>query len=63
MLSPKDGETLEQFEQYRPMMFSIAHRMLGSMSEAKDMLQTAYLRIASCLLVRSLHSKLSSVRW
>ena len=44
MLSPKDGETLEQFEQYRPMMFAIAYRMLGSVSEAEDMLQTAYLR-------------------
>lgn len=44
MLSPKDGETLELFEQYRPMMFSIAYRMLGSVSEAEDTLQAAYLR-------------------
>jgi RNA polymerase sigma-70 factor (ECF subfamily) len=37
-------EAMDQFEQYRPLMFSIAYRMLGSVSEAEDMLQDAYLR-------------------
>src|SRR5579871_1443786 len=32
------------FETYRPLMFSIAYRMLGSMTEAEDILQEAYLR-------------------
>ncbi len=32
------------FELYRPLMFSIAYRMLGSMTEAEDILQDAYLR-------------------
>jgi RNA polymerase sigma-70 factor (ECF subfamily) len=35
---------MDQFEQYRPFMFSIAYRMLGSVTEAEDILQNAYLR-------------------
>ncbi len=34
----------EQFESYRPLMISIAYRMLGSMTEAEDIVQDAYLR-------------------
>jgi len=34
----------EQFEAYRPLMFSIAYRMLGRVTEAEDMVQEAYLR-------------------
>jgi RNA polymerase sigma-70 factor (ECF subfamily) len=33
----------EGFEAYRPLMFSIAYRMLGSITEAEDMVQEAYL--------------------
>src|SRR5579884_2107830 len=44
MLSQPEKEALEQFEKYRPMMFSIAYRMLGSVSEAEDILQNAYVR-------------------
>ena len=36
--------TMDQFETYRPLMFSIAYRMLGSAMEAEDILQDAYLR-------------------
>jgi RNA polymerase sigma-70 factor (ECF subfamily) len=36
----------EQFETLRPLLFSIAYRMLGSASEAEDVLQDAYLRWA-----------------
>jgi RNA polymerase sigma-70 factor (ECF subfamily) len=36
---------IEQFESYRPLLFSIAYRMLGSVAEAEDMLQDAYLRV------------------
>jgi RNA polymerase sigma-70 factor (ECF subfamily) len=32
------------FERYRPLMFSIAYRMLGSATEAEDILQEAFLR-------------------
>jgi RNA polymerase sigma-70 factor (ECF subfamily) len=34
----------KQFEMYRPLMFSIAYRMLGSATEAEDIVQEAYLR-------------------
>ncbi len=34
----------DQFEAYRPLMFSIAYRMLGSATEAEDIVQEAYLR-------------------
>lgn len=34
----------ESFEAYRPLLFSIAYRMLGSVMEAEDMVQEAYLR-------------------
>jgi RNA polymerase sigma-70 factor (ECF subfamily) len=38
-----DADT-KQFETYRPLMFSIAYRMLGSATEAEDIVQEAYLR-------------------
>lgn len=34
----------ETFENLRPLLFSIAYRMLGSVMEAEDMVQEAYLR-------------------
>lgn len=42
--SQMERETMDQFESYRPLMFSIAYRMLGSVTEAEDTLQDAYLR-------------------
>ena len=42
--SQTERETMDQFERYRPLMFSIAYRMLGSVTEAEDILQNAYLR-------------------
>ncbi len=35
---------LEEFQSYRPLLFSIAYRMLGSVMEAEDMVQEAFLR-------------------
>src|SRR6478672_13640104 len=37
----------QQFENYRPLMFGIAYRMLGSAAEAEDVVQETYLRYRS----------------
>lgn len=39
--------TIEQFAYYRPLLFSIAYRMLGVVADAEDILQEAYLRVQS----------------
>lgn len=38
------SELADVFEQHRPRLFGIAYRMLGSVHDAEDVLQTAYLR-------------------
>jgi RNA polymerase sigma-70 factor (ECF subfamily) len=38
---------LEEFQSYRPLLFSIAYRMLGSVMEAEDMVQETFLRYQS----------------
>src|SRR3712207_1660255 len=35
---------IEDFERHRSLLFSIAYRMLGSVAEAEDVVQEAYLR-------------------
>lgn len=35
---------LEAFNQYRPLLFGIAYRMLGSVADAEDIMQEAWLR-------------------
>ena len=35
---------LEAFREHRPLLFSIAYRMLGSVADAEDLVQEAYLR-------------------
>jgi RNA polymerase sigma-70 factor, ECF subfamily len=39
-----DSVLLATFDQYRSLLFSIAYRMLGSVSDAEDMLQETFLR-------------------
>ncbi|MEZ4867243.1 MAG: RNA polymerase sigma factor SigJ [Caldilineaceae bacterium] len=36
---------IEQFESFRPLLFSIAYRMLGTVAEAEDVLQDTWLRV------------------
>ncbi len=54
---------MEDFQNYRPLLFSIAYRMLGRASEAEDIVQDAYLRYSSAPLaeVRSVKSYLSTI--
>ena len=35
----------EDFELFRPHLFAIAYRMTGSVTEAEDLLQEAFLRL------------------
>lgn len=53
----------QQFEQHRDLMFSIAYRMLGTVSDAEDVLQEAFLRWQETPLdaVRSARSLLSTI--
>jgi len=37
-------ESVEVFTQYRPLLFSIAYRMMGSAMDAEDLIQESYLR-------------------
>ena len=54
---------VEDFERHRSLLFSIAYRMLGSVADAEDIVQDAYLRWqrASEIEVRSPKSYLSAV--
>lgn len=38
---------VEEFEELRPLLFSIAHRILGSVGEAEDAVQETWLRFDS----------------
>ena len=40
---------IEEFEELRPKAFAIAYRMLGSVSEAEDVVQDAFLRLHSAV--------------
>jgi RNA polymerase sigma-70 factor (ECF subfamily) len=41
---PEDPSAVATFHEYRGLLFSIAYRMLGSVADAEDMLQEAFLR-------------------
>jgi RNA polymerase sigma-70 factor, ECF subfamily len=53
----------EDFQSYRPLLFSIAYRMTGSASEAEDIVQDSYLRYQAAAPgeIRSLKSYLSTI--
>lgn len=54
---------MEDFETYRPLLFSIAYRMTGSASEAEDIVQESYLRYQDVPVdeIRSLKSFLTTI--
>lgn len=54
-------EAVASFERHRPLLFSIAYKMLGSVVEAEDIVQDAYLRYAAAGEVTSPKSFLSTV--
>ncbi|ABG05293.1 RNA polymerase, sigma-24 subunit, ECF subfamily [Rubrobacter xylanophilus DSM 9941] len=51
----------EVFEEHRPLLFSIAYRMLGSVMDAEDVVQEAFVRWRGAGEVRSPRAYLSSV--
>ncbi|MGA8114908.1 MAG: RNA polymerase sigma factor SigJ [Actinocatenispora sp.] len=53
----------ERFEQHRPRLRAVAHRMLGSVSEAEDAVQDAWLRVSRADVddVRNLRGWLTTV--
>jgi RNA polymerase sigma-70 factor (ECF subfamily) len=49
-LSSRGVDVAEAYEDLRPLLFSIAYRMLGSVAEAEDIVQEAFLRYHRALL-------------
>jgi RNA polymerase sigma-70 factor (ECF subfamily) len=56
---------LEAFDEHRPLLFSVAYRMLGSVTDAEDLVQEAFLRwqeaVGADVEVRSPRAYLSTV--
>jgi RNA polymerase sigma-70 factor (TIGR02957 family) len=49
MTTPPEAASAEDYAGYRPLMFSIAYRMTGSISDAEDIVQEAFLRLTRAL--------------
>ena len=49
MTAPPETGSAADYTEYRPLMFSIAYRMTGSISDAEDIVQEAFLRLTRAL--------------
>src|ERR1700683_3630985 len=49
MSTPPEVKSAADYEEFRPLMFSIAYRMTGSVSDAEDIVQEAFLRLTRVL--------------
>src|SRR6202522_3758871 len=49
------------YVEYRPLMFSIAYRMTGSVSDAEDIVQEAFLRLTKQVVVDSPKADLATI--
>jgi RNA polymerase sigma-70 factor (ECF subfamily) len=49
MTTPPEEGSAADYTEYRPLMFSIAYRMTGSISDAEDIVQEAFLRLTRAL--------------
>jgi len=49
MTTPPETRSAADYAEYRPLMFSIAYRMTGSISDAEDIVQEAFLRLTRAL--------------